>query len=54
MIVLFQSENRNIEMIATQSHSRRKQTEKRKINGYLIIRDEKLSTTPPVIKVLCS
>ena len=52
MIVLFQSENRNIEMIAT---AVRKQTEKRKINyGYLIERDEKLSTTTPVIKVLCS
>ena len=51
MIVLFQSENRNIEMIAT---ALRKQTEKRKINGYLIERDEKLSTTTPVIKVLCS
>ena len=53
MIVLFQSENRNIEMIATQSQ----ETNRKKKNKWIfikIVRDEKLSTTTPVIKVLCS
>jgi hypothetical protein len=51
MIVLLQAENRNIEMIATVAGNKQK---KKKKNGYLIVRDEKLSTTTPVIKVLCS
>ena len=51
MIVLLQSENSNIEIIATVAGNKQK---KRKIHGYLIVRDEKLSTTTPVIKVLCS
>ena len=52
MIVLLQSENRNIEMIATVAGK----TNRKKKNkwGYLIVHDEKLSTTTPVIKVLCS
>ena len=38
-------------MIATLAGNKQK---KEKINGYLIVRDEKLSTTTPVIKVLSS